>query len=146
MQGLTQTLPGSSYCTFNQDHAEETRYLYHCTPKSSKRDPVSLTPNSDIPHKETAFLPTLAEWQHPFTYPLHPQQACPASSLHCSGQEFATALSGPCPYKEVGAAAWDWGHPSLPLLTPLVRRRGHSPLSEGTATKKYPQQNPLFTK
>lgn len=116
---MTQTLPYSPCGPFHFDHAEETRYLYRCAPKPSKRDPASLPP-TQVSHINTQ---PSSPWQRyqPFTYP-PPAAACPASSPHYSGQGFATALSGPCPYKEVGAAAWDWGHPSLPLPTPPVQR------------------------
>lgn len=76
---------------------------------------------TQVSHRDTAFLPSRHRSNILFHTPLCLQQACPACALHYSGQEFATAQSGSCPYKEVGAAAWDWGHPSLPVPTPPVQ-------------------------
>lgn len=81
---------------------------------------MSLPPNSGVPRNDTAFF---SPWQSGNIH-LHAPSAYskPAQPSYNSGQEFATALSGSCPYKEVGAAAWDWGHPSLPLPTPPVQK------------------------
>lgn len=113
--------PHGVLCSFNFNHAEETRYLFHCTPKSTKRDQVSVPPNSGVPHKDTVFLPS----RQSSNSHLHTPSACskPAQPpYYTTRQEFAAAQSESCPYKEVGAAAWDWGHPSLPLPTLPVRK------------------------
>ena len=78
---------------------------------------------TQVSHIKTRPSSTLSRVVPAIYIPSPPAASLPSLLIHDSGQEFATALSGPCPYKEVGAAAWDWGHPSLPLLTSPVQ--GH---------------------
>lgn len=134
MRGLTQTLPNSPFCPFNIDHAEETRYLYHCTRKSTKRDPCLPTQVSHI--TTTAFF--FPPWQNGNIH-LHTPSSWskPVQPPHNSTQ--GRNLPPPC-LGPVLIRKWEQ-QPGTGVIPAC-----HFPplryfLSEDTATK-YPQQIP----